>query len=311
MAGAFTHLVVSFYATREKKVLGKELMKLLNKHYRFVYLGSVSPDLPYLSFKTGSVNWADVMHYEKTNSIVSIGHDRLKAIWPNRTDADEVKLAWLFGYASHMVTDATIHPIVKAIVGNYADNPSEHRLCEMTQDSLIFNEKMNDDLRYDEFSEMVKFCDESGHFDALMDFWTELLVSNYGSKQDTPHPSFWFKTYGEAIDTAEGGSGLIPIFRHIGLDALGIIYRTQADIEESHPKELIKYYQKVKLPTQAIGNFARDGFGRALTNVADAWKRLYEGLNGPLIVSDVIRNWDLDTGIDQDSTNGDVTYWGQ
>ena len=53
------------------------------------------------------------MHYEKTNGIVGSGYDQLKRIWPSKTDADEIKLVWLFGYASHLIADATIHPIVK------------------------------------------------------------------------------------------------------------------------------------------------------------------------------------------------------
>ena len=64
MAGAFTHFVICDQAKSKKKVLGVELWQLLNKYYQFLFLGAASPDLPYLSFKTGCVNWADVMHYE-------------------------------------------------------------------------------------------------------------------------------------------------------------------------------------------------------------------------------------------------------
>jgi hypothetical protein len=309
MAGAFTHLVVSSFAKREKKVLGRELWQTLNRHYRFVYLGSVSPDLPYLSFRTGSINWADVMHYEKTNSIVKSGHSRIKDIWPDKSEIDEIKLAWLLGYASHMITDATIHPIVQAIVGPYKDNPKEHLRCELTQDSLLFHEKMNDDIKYDEFSEMLRFCSESEYLDPLMDFWQDLLLRNYGEKGETPHPDLWFKTYGPALDTAEGDMGLIPFFNQIGIDTSGLIYRTKTDIEQNYPQELNKYYAKIRLPNDKTGFFLKDGYERAMANVAAAWRILYEGLTGPLVVSDVVRNWDLDTGVDMDSPAGEVTYW--
>ncbi|MBI4739104.1 zinc dependent phospholipase C family protein [Candidatus Woesearchaeota archaeon] len=142
-------------------MLGKNLWQMLNRHYSFLYLGAVSPDLPYLSFKLGQVNWADVMHYEKTNSIFLAGHNALKNSWKTKTDTEEAKFVWLMGYLSHLVTDATIHPMVKAIVGPYnEENKDNHRICEMTEDSLIYKAKFNGEIRYTEFSEMLKFDQE-------------------------------------------------------------------------------------------------------------------------------------------------------
>jgi hypothetical protein len=69
MAGAFTHFVICDQAKSKKQALGVELWQLLNRNYQFMFLGAASPSLPYLSFKTGCVKWADVMHYEKTNSM--------------------------------------------------------------------------------------------------------------------------------------------------------------------------------------------------------------------------------------------------
>jgi hypothetical protein len=67
MAGAFTHFIICDVAKRKRSSLGLELWRFLNKYSEFLFLGAASPDLPYLSFKTGEVNWADVMHYEKTS----------------------------------------------------------------------------------------------------------------------------------------------------------------------------------------------------------------------------------------------------
>lgn len=310
MAGTFTHLIISDFAKADKAAIGDDLWQLLNRHYSFLFLGSVSPDLPYLSFKTGSINWADVMHYEKTNSNVQSGHKVLKESWADRTLVDEIKLAWLLGYVSHLVIDATIHPIVQAIVGTYQEHKTEHRLCEMTQDPLLYYEKRNDDLKYDDFSEMIRFCKESEHFDALMDFWANLLRGNYPEKGEDPHPSLWFKTYSAAIDAAEGDNRLAAIFRHVGIETKGFIYRTKADIEQNYPQELTKYYAQVRLPNGNTGFFEKDGYERALINVATAWKKLYDGLSAPVATAEVIRNWNLDTGVDMDSPNQTVTYWG-
>jgi len=104
------------------------------------------------------------MHYEKTNGIAIHGHNELKDVCTTKQTADKIKLIWLFGYVSHLVADATIHPVVQAIVGPYDQNEqtkTEHRICEMTQDALIYNERKNTDIRYAEFSSALKFFRKS------------------------------------------------------------------------------------------------------------------------------------------------------
>lgn len=308
MAGAFTHFIISNVSKSKRSILGKELWQLLNKHYQFLFLGSVSPDLPYLSLKTGNINWADVMHYEKTNSIVEDGHSSLKTNWQIRTPSEEAKFVWLMGYVSHLVADATIHPVVEAIVGHYEDNQSEHRLCEMTQDSIIYTSRMKTEIRYSEFSEMIKFCRKSEYFQELMDFWQELTIDNYKDKGEEPHPTLWFTTYAEAIDIAEGGSELVALFRHIGIGEK-LIYKTREEIEKDYPQDYIKYFRAIKLPGGSVGTFQRDGFEKAVTNVSEAWKMLFDGFGSEIVVAQIIRNWNLDTGVDMDSPERIVTYW--
>jgi hypothetical protein len=311
MAGAFTHFIICDVAKRKRSITDPELRKLLNRHSEFLFLGAASPDLPYLSFKTGRINWADVMHYEKTNGIAINGHDELKNVWTSKQTADEIKLIWLFGFVSHLVADATIHPVVQAIVGPYDQNEqtkTEHRICEMTQDALIYNERKNTDIRYAEFSSALKFCGKSDHFDNLMDFWAKLGVNTYSDKNEEPEPKLWFTTYTEAIDTAEGGSGVVALFRHLGIGE-DYIYKTRDEIISDYQADYDNYFVKVNLPDGNTGKFTKDGFDRAVNNVVDAWNKLYEGLYSNINVADIIRNWYLDTGVDMDSPEGTVTYW--
>jgi hypothetical protein len=310
MAGPFTHFVICDVAKTKRAVLGSELWRLLNRYSQFLFLGGASPDLPYLSFKTGKVNWADVMHYEKTNGIAASGFDELKKAWSSRTAADETRLVWLLGYVSHLVADATIHPIVQAIVGPYEQNKEEHRLCEMTEDPLIFAARKNTDMTYAEFSSILKFCRESADFDPLMEFWTEQVLFNYQDKGEEPDPALWFTTYTEAIDAAEGGSDIVGLFRHLGIGN-SYIYKPKDEILSKYPQYGEKYFQKVKLPNGNIGSFQKDGFDKAVDNVTAAWNALYSGLSGStaMVVADVIKNWNLDTGVDMDSPGKEVTYW--
>jgi len=309
MAGAFTHFIICDVAKRRRLLLNSELWRLLNKHSEFLFIGAASPDLPYLSFKTGEVNWADVMHYERTNSIVTGAFDEMKAVWLSKSEADEIKLVWILGFVSHLVADATIHPVVQAIVGPYEQNKEEHRICEMTQDSLIFNMEKSTDMTYAEFSSILKFCEKSKYFDALMDFWKNQVVQNYQDKREEPHPELWFQTYTEAIDAAEGGSEMVGLFRHLGIGG-SYIYRPKDEIVRDYQLYFQKYFQEIKLPDGTAGHFPTHGFENAVTNVVSAWNTLYSGLySGAVVASNIIKDWNLDTGVDMDSPQKEVTYW--
>jgi Zinc dependent phospholipase C len=58
----------------------------------------------------------------------------------------ERALAWLYGYASHIVFDSSVHPVVRAIVGEYEKNKTEHRACEMFMDTFIYKEIFGEEL---------------------------------------------------------------------------------------------------------------------------------------------------------------------
>lgn len=310
MAGPFTHFMIVDAAKRKRSVVGSFLYKILNKHSEFLYLGAVSPDLPYLSFKTGAVNWADLMHYEQTNGVVLNGHKEIRTNWqPELSEREERFLAWLFGYASHLIADATIHPIVEAIVGPYKDNKAEHRKCEMTQDSLVYYQKRNADIRYTEFSSIIKYCgNKKEDLKNVMDFWNRQMVKTYSAVSEKPDPSLWFKTYSAAIDAAEGGAKMLALFRHGGLGA-DYIYKTKNDIVKNYTADQEKYYTNVKLPHGGIGNFSTAGVDRAVDNVAKAWRQMYDGFESNVVLEQVIRNWDLDTGVEVGVSGQGPTYW--
>jgi hypothetical protein len=313
MAGAFTHLLISEFASADRNSLPTELWQLLNKYTSFLFLGSVSPDLPYLSFiKTGNINWADVMHYEKTNSVAQSGQDIIRGLWGSKTPVDEAKLVWLLGFISHLVTDATIHPIVQAIVGPYAQHKEEHRLCELTQDTLMYHLKMGNEIMYAQIVEMIAFCKNNpDSFNGVMSFWKGLLLNNYANKNEEPHPELWFDFYSNVIDIAQGNGEIIALFRHLGLGQLEdkFIYQTQDSIEKNYPQYKTKYFDQVKLPNGSVGHFPDDGFNKTVGNVLAAWNDFYSGFISGNKINELVKNWDLDTGVDMDTQNKTVTYW--
>jgi hypothetical protein len=307
MAGTFTHFTICDVTKAEHSALGRDLWQLLNNYYYFLFLGAASPDLPYLSFKTGAINWADVMHYEKTNGTFETAYAALRTSWHSRTASDEAMFVWLMGYVSHLVIDATIHPVVQAIVGPYQEHKEQHRLCEMAQDSLIYNIHRNGDIRYAEFLQIIGYCSDSIHFGTVMDFWKGQLLANYSEKGEEPHPTLWFTTYKDAIDAASGDSAVVALFRHIGLGT-NYIYKTKQEIETAYPDDHINYFETVKLPGDKVGIFT-DVFQKAVNNVSEAWKMVYGSLTGGTTLEPLIKNWNLDTGVDMDSPEKTVTYW--
>lgn len=308
MPGPFTHISICESAMNRNDV-GEELTKLLNDNYQFVFLGAESPDLPYLSILVGGKDWADTMHYTRTNSQVISGFEALRQIWSLKTPADEVKCAWLLGYVSHMVADATVHPIVQAIVGPYnesKENQHNHRICEMTMDSLIFEEINHIDLTNAKFVEALDFCKESEYFQKFLDFWETQLTSNYPGMDHDPEPHTWFTEYTEALSVSSEDGGVAAVFRHLG-GLENFFYHNPEEIRTDYPEDYQKYYAEVKYPG-GIGPFLTNGFHPAVTNVVNIWNMLYTSLTGfGLAVPQVVKNWNLDTGVDQD--DGGVTFW--
>jgi len=306
MAGAFTHFCICYEAiNRQSRELPVPLKRYLNHHVEFLLLGAASPDLPYLSIQ-GGVNWADLMHYENSNGIVIHGYEELQHEWSvvEQQNENEVRLAWLFGYISHLIADATIHPIVQAIVGDYEHHKPQHRECEMTQDSMIFLRQRDQEIQDAESIALIANCDKQPLFDETMEFWKRQAQRAYPAQPESANPSLWYATYTTAIDLAQGD---IPdAFRHVGKE-MGIIYRRSSEIP---PDLLERYFRHVRLPASTkMCDFENFGFLYAVSNVRKVWCRLFEGLrNWDVVdVAKCIKNWNLDTGVDL--ATGEMTFW--
>ena len=120
-------------------------------------------------------------------------------------------------------------------------------------------------------------------------------LKTYPDADETPDPDLWFKMYSAAIDIAEGGSGIVALFRHAGIGR-DYIYKTQKEIDTKHPEDKEKYFTKVRLPGNGTGSFSTAGFDRAVNNVTDAWRQLYEGLESDVELQRVVWKWSLETG---------------
>ncbi len=305
MAGTFTHWMVAEEALdRYEKFQQKHhyFSTILGLNH-FVCLGAVGPDYPYLTELLlkflNEHSWANRMHYENTGDFIRNGIKNLPDVGAEGFD---VCLAWLCGFATHLVTDSVIHPVVQAIVGPYIFNSGEHRHCELTQDSYIFHEVKGIELEYAEYVKLFKMCSDQRNKDKinpdLGQFWTKTLEASHptaGKWFDRIDPDSWHQHFLSRIDSA---SDPAPVFRHFA-EEQDLAYKKTTEIT---PGDMQRFVEVIRLPGNKTGEFKKDAFEKAINTVINTWGRLFvdiEGKNpdGPI---DYIKNWNLDTGVDED-----------
>ena len=311
MAGAFCHWMIVEEAL--ENLPDNEYSTILGQKKNFVSIGAVGPDYPYLSELAGNLlkihSWADRMHYENTQEFVKNGISGLLAM--NRgAENFKICLAWLCGYVSHLLADSIIHPIVNAIVGGaYIFTSSDHRICEMIQDTNIFYKIKGVDLSNAAYVQLFASCSDSTDRDrihpAIRDFWLAILKMTHpgGTAHfDKIDPDKWHRAYLAMLNTA---SNPIPIFRHIG-EALNLVYK---NFDEIKPDEEKRFISEIKLPkTNKTGNFKEHAFDKAAKKVAEVWQKLFADIeaNDFSNCTTYLGNWNLDTGLDENQ----LVFWG-
>ncbi|MBI4666564.1 MAG: zinc dependent phospholipase C family protein [Nitrospinae bacterium] len=322
MAGTFTHWMVVEEAL--KKISATGLQPSLTDYKDFVLLGAVSPDLPYLTDALPNAvakmhNWADRMHYEKIDGFIFTGFNKLSELFKPGSENYNVAMAWLFGYVAHVITDVVVHPVVNAIVGPYIFNSTEHRVCEMTQDVLVFAEiNGGKDLSKEGYHLFIRNCSRAPKDNPYMNanqirpaiktLWSAILKENHledGEKNakrlpkylTSINPDTWFENYRNGIGTAQ-----TPNFvtRHL-LSAANLAYPLLSKMGAAERK---KYYDVVSMPKgHKPEKFFDVVFTEAVDEVKNAWEKIYADLSGAkpgdkMKAGAYIRNWNLDLGVD-------------
>jgi len=147
MLGAFAHLTLVNHPQSDEFMKNSDfidnLVQAVIEYGRFVDLGAVSPDHPYLALlSTGKqAEWAKSKHVDERNG------DFIRAIL-NETAAFEGTdkqraLAWSLGYISHAVMDMTVHPVIELKVGEYKDNQDVHIIKRLRGEDFDTSEYLN------------------------------------------------------------------------------------------------------------------------------------------------------------------------
>ena len=185
MASGLSHIMLT------QKILdglspGK-LKNYLAYNSGLVFVGSVAPDLPYLSILDSSFTendefLANYFHYDLTDQIVKEGLRKIKA----STDSEEVKAAQftlIAGYASHVIVDGIFHPFVRDKVGDYnakSKNKTNHRLLEMKIDVLLMQKLYGHELNTSAFQDILTTYQTDEHSDEAFKLFLYLIKDVYG-----------------------------------------------------------------------------------------------------------------------------------
>ncbi|MCZ0739937.1 zinc dependent phospholipase C family protein [Vibrio diabolicus] len=306
MPGAFAHITAVNEASANNALMKlnipQEAKKALAQNKRYLELGCVSPDYPYLALMNSAQNkWADKMHYNHVGKLIDALVQQVKAA---DNEHFEKTFSWLCGFVAHVATDITLHPVVELKVGPYAENAQQHRICEMHQDAYIWPSRMQLGSigLADRVRENIGSCVDQNN-NNLIDpviriIWSNALSATYPeyAKECKPDVNVWHEGFQSVVDNAEESHRLFPWARHVA-SKLGLTYPLPNEVDSTYIQDLetpdgIKHYDEI--------------FDKAIKTIQIFWEKLaatiYENQD-----TGFFENWNLDTGRNE---NGQLSAWG-
>lgn len=305
MPGAFAHITAVNVASANTALKGLTMpnnaKKALAQNKRYVELGCVSPDYPYLAIMDSAQNkWADEMHYNNVGKLINALIQQVKTVDSEQFDK---AFAWLCGFVAHVAADITIHPVVEMKVGPYAENAKQHRICEMNQDAYIWPLRMQlGDIGFaDRVKENIGSCVDSND-DRLIDpvintIWCAALSTVYPdyAQQCQPNINAWHKGFQLVVDHAEESHRLFPWARHVA-SKQGLTYPLHEEVNRT-------FIEGLKTP---VGHKHYDEiFDKAVETIQLFWQQTANAVFAEQ-TNPFFKNWDLDTGRCED---GHLTAW--
>jgi hypothetical protein len=310
MPGPYAHITLLHVLMRPDRadaIFSPEsgLLSSLTAYFPYCCLGAVSPDYPNLAWRDGvSPRWADAMHGTRACDMITSGISRVR----NAGAARDKLLAWLLGYAAHVATDVTIHPVVQSMVGPYAENQRQHRVCEMNQDSYIYRRmKLGEIGESDSFARDVAMCsdavDKSGLDRDIAALWEGMLADVYPELWSS-HPtdcSAWHREFvGMVAGSADQMLRLFPLAGTIAAK-MNLTYPTFDLVDR-------QFIQEQFIPSERpLYLHYDDVFDHAADNVVAVWNMLEQALcdDDPTLLP-LFGEWNLDDGCDE---RGRLVFW--
>jgi len=303
MSGGYTHITLAQLAIEEARnrrqgLLHNDAKRALGNWKKFCIVGAVAPDYPYLDvLDSNSSAWADAMH--KAHAVILLRNGVAKIRDMADDNVRQKCMAWLFGFAAHVATDGTIHPVVNLKVGPYEQNKTEHRRYEMSQDVFVHSRLNMGALEFNrQISTNVNDTSDIANQDRMdpdvAQLWQDLLIGVY-THLPSPKVHDWHCAMRRMMKIGESGNVLFPFARHVAANQ-GLVYPVVPEVE---------YIRHLDVPGGDTMTF-EDLFKKALNNIVELWGWLalsLQNLESPL---DTLTSWSLDTGIDE---NNRMIYW--
>lgn len=176
MPAAIAHMLISGKTRPRLRLIAEQLNdphltafvdNVLERHRRFMELGSLGPDLPYFGTLSSLRNpnrplsldqWSYQLHSKEPNvfplRMIEITWKESDLTRDDWKEIDDKKFAFLCGFLTHMAADQTIHPLVNAVAGSYEKRRrarKRHRECEVHQDLYILSQEHGGSLRRGQF----------------------------------------------------------------------------------------------------------------------------------------------------------------
>jgi hypothetical protein len=309
MPGAYSHITavnVARERLEEQENFPHKGLSIVFDWLKYIELGAVGPDYPYLDIVDGSMAaaWADAMHWDRTGDRIKVGIRVLSKMPPSM--AQEKALAWLLGFTAHVLMDVTLHPMVGIKVGPYEENKKAHRTCEMNQDTYIFQTRINLKIQYASYlKDGICRCsdpaDENKIDPDIFYIWNEMFKDVDMGLYTTNEPRIdvWHGCFDEIVDHI-AGSRLVALARHVAPKMLdGNVYPLFEDIDR-------QFIDNLEVPGGQRMNYD-DIFDKGVGNVKRGWAVVASDvLHQTNLAEGFLHNWNLDTGEDENHLK---TFW--
>src|SRR6185369_4930689 len=236
MPSGITHMLLSRTVLdniAEEK--GGAILALLSREKGSFLLGSVAPDLPYLSVAdsdlfSNQAEIADYLHYEHTNAVPLQGFMQvIQQLELKNIKLAETIFAFYLGYCSHYMADGLIHPYVRDKVGNYDVAKKEHRILEMKLDVFVAKKFMGIEVNGVDFQEELGWIEDCDFKNDIFESYSRLLNSIYGCETESENVQHWVSAMQRVFSLAEGQ---FPKWYRDLLGKPGVIFRDYDDLKD-------------------------------------------------------------------------------
>lgn len=211
MPSGITHMLLSHTVLDNiANVKGGAVLALLKRETGAFLLGSVAPDLPYLSIADSQLlsnqkKVADDLHYRRTNMVPFQGLlQARKQVELNKKDLSEALFAFYLGYCSHFMADGLIHPYVRDKVGDYNVAKKAHRILEMKLDVFVAHEFMDTQVNGIDFQDELDWIEDCAFKAEVYESYSSLLNTIYGYQLNAEDVRRWVSAMQRVFSCAEG-----------------------------------------------------------------------------------------------------------